>query len=318
LIDGYKNITALPSQLPDNSDKLEQLIASYEHQSSPLKQGSEAKIIWYDEHHKEKTPFSLVYLHGFKGSHGEGVPVHQTVARALGCNLYLARLAGHGQITDRPLADMTASGLVRSAAGACRVAEKIGDKVIIMGTSVGGALALYLAGTLPFSNSIAAIVLYSPLVHIYGRYSLLLENGFGRGLLRIFPGEEHQIQPNSDLSPKERRIWYSNYQLSGALAIGEFVQKEIGSELFQRIKCPAFIGYYYKDKYNFDRTVSVAAIKKMSAQLGTPRSRISLNNFPEAHTHVICSPLVSDAVEDVTDSTIDFLAHHLSLSGVGG
>jgi pimeloyl-ACP methyl ester carboxylesterase len=315
LINDDKTITALPSLLPDDPEKLEQLIANHERKSSPLKQGNEARIIWHDERHKAKTSFSLIYLHGFKGSHGGGAPVHQKVAQTLGCNLYLARLAGHGQITDRPLAGLTASALIRSATDACRVGEKIGHKVIIMGTSVGGALALYLAGTAPFSASIAAIVVYSPLIHIYGRYSLLLEHSLGRGLLRLFPGKDHQIHSNSEPDPEERRIWYSDYQLSGALAIGKFVQKQIRPKLFRQIECPTFIGYYYKNKTSFDRTVSVAAIKKMATRLGAPRSKISLNNFPEAHAHVICSPLVSDAVNEVMDSTICFLAHQLLFAG---
>jgi pimeloyl-ACP methyl ester carboxylesterase len=212
---------------------------------------------------------------------------------------------------------LTAGGLIRSAEDAFHVGAKIGKKVILMGTSAGGALALYLAGTAPFSNSIAAIVLYSPLIHIYGRNSLLLEHSLTRRLLRFFVSKERHIQPQSEPSPEEKRVWYSSFHINGALAIGEFVQKNINRALFRRIQCPAFIGYYFKDKFNFDQTVSVAAIKRMAAQLGTPPSKRSLVNFPEAHSHVICSSLVSDAVKDVEDSTINFLKNQLSLSGSG-
>ncbi len=308
-----RGINILPKELPDDSDDLEKLIAEHEANAVPLKQGNEAKIVWYEEERKE-TPFSIVYLHGFKGSRGGGAPVHKEVAQALGCNLYLARLASHGEITDQPLADLTAQALVHSAEDAYRVGAKIGKKVILMGTSAGGGLALYLAGTAPFSKSIAAIVLYSPLIHIYGRNSLLLEHSLGRRLLRLFVSKEHRIHPNSPPSPEEERVWYSSFHINGALAIGEFVQKKINLGFFQRIQCPTFIGYYFKDKFSFDHTVSVAAIKRMAKQLGTPPSKILLANFPGANSHVICSSIVSDAVKEVSDSTINFLKNQLSLS----
>lgn len=308
------SLLTLPKKLPENPEELEQLIANHEEKSEPLRSGAEAKIIWYDKERRQKTPYSIVYLHGFKGTRGGGAPVHQMVAQLTGCNLYLGRLAEHGKKDDQPLANLTLPSLIRSATDACRVGKKIGENVILMGTSLGGGLCLYLAGTQPYSHSVAAAVLYSPLIHIYGRYSLFLEHNISRRILQMVLGEDHIVQPGSDASPEILRIWNSDFHLNGAFAIGKFAQKIMTRNLFQQVTCPVFAGYYYKNTLHFDRTVSVSSIKKMVRQLGTPDSKVTLKNFPEAHAHVLSSLLVSDAVNDVFRSTIQFLTQHLPLS----
>ena len=298
------------NKLPDQPDLLEQYIEEHEQQKAPLKQGAEARIVWNNKHKKNKTPFSIVYLHGFRGSRSEGAPVHTKIAKSFGCNLYLSRLHGHGLIRAQKFDDLTPSNLIQSAIDAYKVGQKIGENVILMGTSTGGALALYLAGSSSLSLSIAGLVLYSPLVHIYGKYAPLLESTFGRVLLRLIPGRKYQLHGKKPFSSDQRHIWYHTCQLNGALALGKFVQKKIGPSLFQNVRCPAFIGYYYKNCREHDRMVSTAAIRKMADELGTDSSKIKLKNFPHANTHVICSSLLSNAVEDVISSTSRFLASH--------
>ncbi|HEY4338298.1 MAG TPA: alpha/beta hydrolase, partial [Puia sp.] len=60
-----------------------------------LKPDNEARIVWADST-RRKTPYVIVYLHGFSASQGEGDPVHHFIASKYGCNLYLPRLAEHG------------------------------------------------------------------------------------------------------------------------------------------------------------------------------------------------------------------------------
>src|SRR5690606_4415203 len=92
---------------------------------------------------------SVVYLHGFSASEREGFPVHTEFAKKHGFNLFLARLDGHGLNTPEPLLDMTAQGLWKDAREALAIGKQLGDKVIVMGTSTGGTLALMLAAEYP-------------------------------------------------------------------------------------------------------------------------------------------------------------------------
>lgn len=303
----------LPVSLPDNGEELEKTIARHEQHYEPLKKGTQAKIVWNNPTKKNRTPYSIVYLHGFKASHPEGYPVHQTVAEKLGCNLYLSRLYGHGQITQQRLGDLTPHKLIESAEDAYRAGQKIGEKVILMGTSTGGSLATYMAASPAYSSSIAALVLYSPLVHLYGLRSLLLENSISRSLLRLIPGKNHILKEADPINVGEGNIWYHSYQLNGALVLGETIQKIMRRNVVANVKCPAFIGYYYKNKRNHDRIVSTSAIKRMARWLGTPAEDIVLKNFPQANSHVICSSLLSNAVQNVTSATVDFLINKTTL-----
>lgn len=306
-------MTPLPASLPDSSEELEKTIARHEQRYEPLKKGTQAKIVWNNPAQKTKTPYSIVYLHGFKASHPEGYPVHQAVAKKLGCNLYLSRLYGHGQITQQRLGDLTPNKLIESAEDAYRAGQKIGEKVILMGTSTGGSLATYLAASPPYSSSIAALVLYSPLVHLYGFRSLLLENSISRALLRLIPGKNYILKEADPINVGEGNIWYHSYQLNGALVLGETIQKIMRRNVIANVNCPAFIGYYYMNKQNHDRIVSTSAIKRMARWLGTPAEDIVLKNFPHANSHVICSSLLSNTVQNVTSATIDFLINKTTL-----
>jgi pimeloyl-ACP methyl ester carboxylesterase len=305
---------SFPPILPGEPAQLERLIAEYEEQARPLKQGAQAEIIWYDEERKEPTPYAIVYLHGFKGSRGEGAPVHTTIAKRFGCNLYVSRLYGHGLIREQNFDDLTSSALIRSAADACRIGEKLGKKIILMGTSTGGSLALMMAASDSFSSSIAGLILYSPLIHLYGMNTLLLENALVRSILRLYPGKRHQLGGTVAPSSEEDPIWYHSYQLNGALALGQMIQTYMTPSLFGTVQCPAFIGYYYKNRHAHDRMVSTAAIKKMAGQLGTDSSAVALKNFPNAGAHVICSSLLSDAVEEVISSTQQFLIEKMGMN----
>jgi pimeloyl-ACP methyl ester carboxylesterase len=304
---------SFPAILPDEPERLEHLIAEHEEQAQPLNKGAQAEIIWYDEEQKEPPPYAIVYLHGFKGSRGEGAPAHTTIAKRFGCNLYLSRLYGHGLIRDQYFDDLTPSALVRSAADACRIGEKIGKKIILMGTSTGGTLALMMAASDSFSPSIAGLILYSPLIHLYGMNALLLENAFVRSVLRLYPGKKYQLRGKAPPSAEEDHVWYHSYQLNGALALGQMIQTYMTPSLFSTVHCPAFIGYYYRTRHAHDRMVSTAAIKRMADQLGTHTSDVVLKNFPNADAHVICCSLLSDAVEDVIHSTQQFLIEKLDM-----
>jgi pimeloyl-ACP methyl ester carboxylesterase len=217
-------------------------------------------------------------------------------------------------IRDQYFDDLTTSALIRSAADACRIGEKIGKKVILMGTSTGGALALMMAASDSFSPSIAGLILYSPLIHLYGMNALLLENALVRSALRLYPGKRYQLSGKAPPSAEEdHHIWYHSYQLNGALALGQMIQMYMTPSLFSAVHCPAFIGYYYRNRHAHDRMVSTAAIKRMTGQLGTHPPDIELKNFPDADAHVICCSLLSDAVREVIHSTQQFLIEKLDM-----
>ena len=103
----YTNL--LPT-ISDSGAALDGYVANLESRH-PLKKNNEARIVWANDSLKNTTEYAIVYLHGFSASQEEGNPVHRNIAKAFGCNLYLARLAQHGIDTTDALYHFTAEEL---------------------------------------------------------------------------------------------------------------------------------------------------------------------------------------------------------------
>ena len=295
----------LPADIPSDLTQLDAFISEHEN-AHDLKPGTAARVYWHDNQKKQPTDYALVYLHGFKASHPEGDPTHRKIADYLGANLYLSRIAEHGLRSAPPLLHLTENKLIQSAQSALAVGQKIGRKVILMGCSTGGSLGLYLAAQPSLQKKIAGLILYSPLIRFYGLNDKLLKYSLVRNLLRILPGKSYQLH-TPDTSEAEDRIWNSTYALQGVLALGNFVARYMQADLFNKISCPVFTGYYYKNTRQQDKVVSISAIKKMVDQLGTDPSDRFSSNFPNAESHVICSSLTSKSVPAVIQQTKYFL-----------
>jgi esterase/lipase len=87
-----------------------------------------------------RTPYAVVYLHGFSGTRQESSPVAARVAQALGANLFEVRLTGHGLPSDS-MKRATAEAWMADAARALTIGARLGDSVVVIGLSTGGTLA---------------------------------------------------------------------------------------------------------------------------------------------------------------------------------
>ena len=124
--------------VPDDKSALEKYIADHEAVHN-IKPDNEARIVWNDSS-RQKTPYAVVYLHGFSASQAEGDPVHRRFTKEFGCNMYLSRLSDHGIDTTEALLQFTADRAWESAKEALAIGKKIGEKVILLSTSTGGTL----------------------------------------------------------------------------------------------------------------------------------------------------------------------------------
>lgn len=87
-------------------------------------------------------------------------------------------------------------------------------------------------------------------------------------------------------------------------------------EIYNRIKMPVFLGYYYKNEEEQDKTVSVKAMREMFPQLGTPEELKREVAFPESGHHVITSYMTSNDIEGVIRETQSFIEDVLNISPV--
>jgi len=306
-----KSSLSLPF-VPENLLELEEQIIKREQSIPEIKDNNQARIIWADKNKKARTPLSVVYIHGFTASQGEGDPVHKEFARRYGANLYLSRLAGHGIEHPNAFKEFTPARLIQSAAYALAVGKRLGDKVILMATSTGASLALLIASFYP---DIKGLILYSPLIDFYDNRSWILKHSLARTFARFIPGKGYMIDSINE-NEAIKKVWYSEYRLEGLLALGEYVHRTMKPSVFKKIKQPVFMGYFYKNKQVQDTTVSVPAMLKMFKLLGTPSDKKRKVDFPNAGHHVICSQYTSKAVPRVKEETFKFAEEILQLAPI--
>lgn len=287
-----------------NAINLDSLVEAGE-KTHHLKPGNEAKIIWADSTH-QPTAYSIVYLHGFSASQMEGDPIHQNIAKAFHCNLYLARLSAHGIDTTDNLINLTAENYWESAKFAYAVGQQIGKKVILMSTSTGGTLSLQLAAAYP---AIAGLIMYSPNIEINNPAAFLLDKPWGLQIARMVKGSNYATIPYKNKAYPN--YWNAQYRLEATVALQNLIDATMGEETFKKIHQPSLVLYYYKDQANQDNVVKVSAIKKMFATISTPDSLKKAIAIPNAGGHVLASPIVSKDIETVQKETANFMANTL-------
>ncbi|HVK49591.1 MAG TPA: alpha/beta hydrolase [Pseudobacter sp.] len=295
-------------QVPSGADALVSYVAN-EEAAHKLKKDNEARIIWFNDTLKEVTPYSIVYLHGFSASQEEGDPVHRSIAKQYGCNLYLSRLAEHGIDTTEIMANLTADKYWESAKEALAIGRRLGQKVILMGTSTGGTLAVKLAAEYP---DVYALVLMSPNIEIDDPNAWLLNNPWGLQIARMVKSGKY-IESTSDTRPEYKQYWTPKYRIEAAVALEELLESSMTPATFHRIDQPALVLYYYKDDVHRDSTVKVSAIKKMYEELGTPANKKRAIAIPNAGNHVIGSWIKSKDVQTVEAETSKFFSEVLGL-----
>jgi pimeloyl-ACP methyl ester carboxylesterase len=288
--------------VPADAAGLEQYVAGIEARHH-LKPDNEARIVWADSLH-HKTPFVLLYLHGFSASQEEGNPVHRDMAALFGCNLYLSRLAEHGIDTPDAMVHLTVDGLWNSAKEAYAIARQLGDSVIIMGTSTGGSLALQLAATYP-DDPIKGLILMSPNIAINNPAAFLLDKPWGLQIARMVMGSK--FYPAKNATAAELQYWNAPYRLEALTQLQEMLDTKMIPSTFEKVLQPTLMMYYYKDETHQDSTVKVSASLRMMDQLGTPPVLKRSVDIPGAGRHVLGCALVSHDVPAV-ERTVDSFA----------
>jgi pimeloyl-ACP methyl ester carboxylesterase len=297
--------------VPSNPDSLEKFINDQEAMHK-LKPDNQARILWFNDSLKSKTQYAIVYLHGFSASQEEGDPIHYQFARKFGCNLYLPRLAEHGIDTTEPLAALTADRLWNSAKEAYAIGQQLGKKVILIGTSTGGSLALKLAAERP---EIAGLILLSPNIAINDGAAWVLNNHWGLQVAHLVKGK---YNTSEDTSAIYKQYWNNKYRMEGAVALEEFLETSMKSSLFEKITQPVLLLYYYKDEKHQDPVVKVSAMKRMFRQLGTPASKKREIAVPNAGEHVLGSYIKSKDLQTVDESCSRFAVEVLKLEFARG
>lgn len=303
----------LEPQLPQvntSLPELEQEIIATERAVSNLKPDNEARIVWADTGKKEKTRYSIVYLHGFGASWAEGEPVHRGLAAKYGANLYLARLEDAGISDPDAYRNLTPESFLAGAKRALAIGKALGEEVILIGTSAGGLLSVYLASTHP---ELKGLILYAPCLDIFESALKVATGPWGEKAVKTVIGE----RMISDYTPERQKYWMNSYSSNGLITLQRTMDAVARPEVYEKIKMPVFLGYFYKNEEEQDKTVSVKAMREMFPLLGTPEGLKREVIFPEAGHHVIASYLTSGDVDGVRRETEKFFEEVLKVAPAG-
>ncbi|TVP44473.1 MAG: alpha/beta hydrolase [Mongoliibacter sp.] len=289
-------------KMPSRIAEIESYVFSKNDTVQGLKPGNEAKIIWADSIHKSKTPYSIVYVHGFGASEREGSPVNRELGKHFGANVYLLRLPEHGISRPDAFKHLTAQSLLDEVREAYMIGKSLGDSVIVVGTSMGGALSLVLASERP---DMKALVLYSPAIREGGDALEQFFRPWSKYLAENFIYENGVI--NTPREGDKAKYWSEQYHVNSYSSLAVLLRSKMNEETFKDVNQPLFLGYYYKNDEEQDFVVSVPKMLEMYEAVSTPEVAKRKVAFPESGDHVIASDITSEDWEGVLNETIDFL-----------
>ena len=272
--------------------------------------GDEKMIAWAGERNT-RTPLSLVYLHGWQASPHDYGAVLSRMARALGANVYYARFSGFG-VTTESVVNVTLNDLANDAWEAVEIGRRIGDRVVVVGSSMGGDLALWIgAQGVP---DVASLVLLSPAVQPLDRRSemLLWPWPLPILILRAVVGKYNQMTYNRELYPTGdpalfARLNPPRYRSESTLKLMAVV-KLTRTLALEKMRTPSV--WFYCDR---DDAVDIPTLKAFYERAGSRAKR--LVNVTDAHSHMLAGDMFSpETTAEVGDAALAFLAE----AGVSG
>ncbi len=178
--------------------------------------GTEKRITWFGE--RERTPYSVLYLHGFSATRQETAPLAEIVATTLGANLFETRLTGHGRKRE-PLAGVQAEDWLHDAIEALSIAARLGDRVIVIGTSTGATLAAAMLDH-PAMAAVDTLVMVSPNFAPRDPAAAWLTRPAGPLLARMLVGDTRSWQPHND---QQALYWSTTYPMDSAVEMMRLV-----------------------------------------------------------------------------------------------
>ncbi|MGH1330830.1 MAG: alpha/beta hydrolase [Paracoccaceae bacterium] len=267
---------------------LEAYLAAEEALFAP-KEGTEKAIHWAGEK-GAKTPLSIIYLHGFTASGRELSPVPETVAKALGANLFVTRYRGHGVAAQELGAAMPADWMYDTAE-ALAIGAQIGGQTLVIGTSTGGSIATLIAANETLQNPPIGYILVAPNYKAKSILDPLSGWPLARHYIPLLAGETHKGKIEND---QHAQFWTIDYPTRSFAALGAVVKAAAQAD-HSAITAPVLVLYAQEDK-----VVDAGKTDEVLGRWGGPKraAHPRLGEGFVASGHVIAGDIRSPAGTD--------------------
>jgi alpha-beta hydrolase superfamily lysophospholipase len=285
---------------PRSLARLDAWLAASESTVNNLRSGLAKGIVWHkpeaQRHHR--TPWSVVYIHGFSASRLETTPLAERIAEGLGANLFYTRLAGHGCDGDA-MGKATVQDWLADMDEAARIGHLLGEKVLIMGASTGATLATWYA-LHPEGRRVAAYVFLSPNFGMRNKRANIINAPWGRQIALAIQGPTVK---SARKSPSELAAWTTSYPTEAVFPVMAMVKKISDSNLalFNR---PVMM--MYSDQ---DERVAPACIKAAFSRIGSPVKYLKRIRFSIAEgQHVLAGDIMDPrATRPMADAVLRWI-----------
>ncbi|PCJ64773.1 MAG: alpha/beta hydrolase [Bacteroidetes bacterium] len=293
---------AISADIGEVSDVASWIIQKDE--SKSIRTGNESQVYWADSINKP-TEFVLLYLHGFSACPEEGAPIHKEFAIRYGMNMYAPLLAEHGLIETENMINFTAEAWINSAKEALAVAQIMGEKVIVMGTSTGCTSSLFLASG---KNNIHSLICYSPNIEVFDPKASLLAGPWGLEIARVVKGGNYH---EWEAPVEAQKYWHTKYRLESVVELQRLIEGTMIDKTFNKIEIPTLVLCNYKDEVQQDSVVSVPAMREMFTALGSNQKKFV--ELPDVDKHALASKYFSKDLLNVSKETNLFAEEVLML-----
>ncbi len=283
-----------PVELPED---LDQYLETSEASFLDIIPDTEKTIIWAGET-GQKTPLSIIYLHGFSATRQETAPLADELAAELGANLYYDRFTGHGR-SGEALAEATVNDWLNDANEALEIGRRLGNEVIILAASTGGSAAAWLVAQ-PGNEDVHALVLISPNFEPVNSASKILTLPWGEQLANLVVGRERSWEPSNEL---HGRYWTNSYPTKTLLPMMGLVELAQNTDL-HNVNTPLLLIYSPNDEV-VSPSASEAAFDRYGAQ---EKEILAIEQSDDISNHVIAGDIKSPGTTaEIRDAILSFL-----------
>lgn len=267
---------------------------SIESRFKDITPGTEKRVIWRDGFKEQRTPVSVLYVHGFSATSEEIRPVPDQVAEALGANLVFTRLRGHGR-SGGAMAEATVNDWMMDLAEGLAAARQVGDRVVVIATSTGATLMTAAALDVEMSQDVAAMIFVSPNYGINNSLAPLLTLPAARYWLPPLAGQQRSFPARN---AGHETFWTNSYPSIAVLPMAALVDTVMNMNVSQ-VDVPALFWISTSDRVvRPDLTVGIAGRWGGSVDIQT----VTLGDDDDPNSHVIAGDIMSPGQTDVAVS----------------
>lgn len=251
-----------------------------------------------------RTKLAILYIHGFGSGRGEGEAVMDPLAEDLGANLYYLRLPGHGGSIEDHASAQSASYL-QTAVDALAVTRRLGDSVLVVGTSTGGLLATWLAATYP--EDVDALILASPFYQFRASWMApVINSRLGFKVAHLVLGEYRDAKMYDP-----RKVegyddhWITRQRYDALIPLAQVRRHVARPEVFDRVVAPTLVLYHYASDHDHDTTIDLDTLHAAFDRFGGSKRHPANTKVAIADgNHILTSQWVrtdKDAVRGAID-----------------